>query len=335
MKPADSPPGAIPAPGAKTFLGWVASSVSRKHLTIVAAAICSLAAGIVAVKLILPQDDFKPETVTTQAVAPEAAWPEHKPIVPPGAPTLTVEPSKPGDFIAQTNLTVPQGLSNANGVTIPPPPERVLIPTAPRTGDRTGTGGTSGAGLGGPVAPTRPGTEKLTIPEPDSLLGPIVPAGGPPAGGGKRHDLVAGDSAHRGNAPGPANHSRTVDLEARADDSRPRRSGFAEAARAIVGRPPSSPSVPPPPDSLIPQIGSGPATPPGSAIAPPLEVKPAPPTLPSGSGAHIEFIKPAESGTVTPAGGRCVRRRLPTTWTSTTRRPTTPGRRSAASITTT
>src|SRR5690348_4436828 len=86
MKPADAPPGAVPAPGAKTFLGWVASGVSRKHLTITAAALCSLAAGIMAVKLIFPPDDFKPDTVTTQAVAPEAAWPEHKPIVPPGAP---------------------------------------------------------------------------------------------------------------------------------------------------------------------------------------------------------------------------------------------------------
>ena len=85
MKPADAPPGAVPAPGAKTFLGWVASGVSRKHLTITAAALCSLAAGIMAVKLIFPPDDFKPDTVTTQAVAPEAAWPEHKPIVPPGA----------------------------------------------------------------------------------------------------------------------------------------------------------------------------------------------------------------------------------------------------------
>jgi hypothetical protein len=72
----------------------------------------------------------------------------------------------------------------------------------------------------------------------------------------------------------------------------------------IVGRLPSSPSIPPtPPESLVPPIGSTLTLPPL-----PTDLKPTPP--PSTSSATITLVKPAESGTVTPAGGTV---RQPTT----------------------
>ena len=53
-KPGETPP---PVPGSKTFLGWVARSVTRKQITVLAAAACSLVAGVAAVRLIWPEEE--------------------------------------------------------------------------------------------------------------------------------------------------------------------------------------------------------------------------------------------------------------------------------------
>ena len=57
---------APPAPGSKTFLGWVAGGFSRKQLTVAVAALCSLGAGIAAVWLIWPEAEQP--TAATQSL---------------------------------------------------------------------------------------------------------------------------------------------------------------------------------------------------------------------------------------------------------------------------
>src|SRR5262245_23470234 len=53
-----------PVPGSRTLIGWLAKSVTKKQLTVGVAAVCSLAAGIAAVRLISPGDPEKPPTAS-------------------------------------------------------------------------------------------------------------------------------------------------------------------------------------------------------------------------------------------------------------------------------
>ena len=284
-KPGDAPP---PAPGSKTFLGWIAKSVTKKQLTVAAAAVLSLVAGIAAVRLIWPEDE-KPTTGTTQLYVPETNPPPAAP--PRTGPTLTIDPPKPGEYIPPPSLPIPPTLPSGgvgtipppSGVIIPPPPGGVIPPPSGVIPPPSGLDTLPTIPIPG-VGPSTP------IPPPSGLVPPVVPAGGagsflpiPPASGGTL----------------PA-------IPSVVPPSLPSSPGMLTIPPAPMDLNPSAPK-PPPPITGVPPSSSLPTSPSGSGI-----LVPPPPTdlSPSGSGAKIEFIKPADNNTVTPVAGTS---RAPTT----------------------
>jgi hypothetical protein len=317
-KPAAKAPGADkagdpspPPPGSKTFLGWVARSITKKQLVIAGAAALSLVAGIALVRFVSPEED-KANTGTTQLYVSEPTAPATTPPAPRTGPTLTIDPPRPGDFIPATGLSIPPVVPPAPSYGTVPPPSGVIIPPAPGSAPST---------PGGVIIPPAPGTGTGSIPPPAGLeslpvipipgVGPsapvapsapssVVPAGGispiplpPPASGGSLPAVPPVVPPSLPAIPGTGTSSGTG------------------SGTIAVPPPPSDLSraepKPPPPITGMPPSTSLPAPSGGSGII----VPPAPMDLnPSGSGAKIEFIKPADNSAVLPIAGST---RLPTT----------------------
>jgi len=296
-------PESPPAPGAKTFLGWVAGSISRKQLLVAVAAAGSLAAGIAAVHYFWPAEEPPAVATATQPVVPEV-WPERKPIVPHTGPTLTIEPTKPAETIPPAGLPVPS-----------------IVPAA------TMTDGPGALGGSDPLTKIPMPGAVAAVPPPDSLaVPPVIPAGGPPVSPASTpppNDPVLpliptiGDTGPKAPAslpaapmnldPKPKSPVSTDPKEAAPAAPKP---PAPVTGRPVTGHSPTDPILP-----LVPPVGSGPAVPAApvdlNPSAPTLpDVKPAPMTNTGGSGAKLEFIKPAETGAVTPAAAAT---RAPTT----------------------
>ena len=343
-KGGNAPP---PPPGSKTFLGWVAGSVSKKQIGVTVAAALSLVAGIAVVRYLLPEEHLKP---TADATQPLAAEPESAKM-PRGGPTVTIEPPKPGDFIPPASLPVPPVVpvsaapstppSPAGGVIIPPPPAGLEpLPLIPVVGGGSAT----------PMPPVKdkpvaPLGEKPMIPEPGSLAPSVVPAGGPPAAptrpdksetGGNTLPIIppAGavppvpmepdlpklpgmapsapaktDPDPKPAIPDPKDLTGSSPTPPAIPDPKDLAGSSPNPPSAIPGKPVGESPTPPakrpePPASLVPPVGAGRASTPEPMDLNPSPARPATPAAGgSGTGAKTEFVKPADSNTVTPVGG--------------------------------
>ena len=254
-KPGESPP----APGSKTFLGWVARSISAKQLTIVAAAVCSLAAGIFAVRLIWPEEPPAANATASLLSEPTAT----EPIVPPRTgPTLTLEPPKPAEFIPPAGVPMPP--APAASSTIPPPSGLETLPAIPVPGSSPASPGSS-AGPMSPLSPAAsPPSTPPAIPSPESLVPAVLPAGGtdnrpsPPPGTSSLPMIPSSPPSSLPAAP-----ARDAPARVAGDASDRSTREVAEPKPPVTGMPPSRrirsslPSMAhrncPPPDGAEPQ----------------------------------------------------------------------------------
>jgi hypothetical protein len=290
-KPGDGPP---PAPGSKTFLGWIASGFSRKQLGILLAAVCSLAAGILAVRLIWPEEE--PPSATTALVT--EAQPA-TPVVPPRTgPTITLEPPKPAEFIPPASLPMPSAAVAPSAGNIAPPSGLDTLPAIPVAGSSP-SAATASAGPLAPLSPTSPGsTPRSTlpaIPAPESLVPAVVPASGTdkpvsPSSG----SLPMIPSTPSGTLPASPSSPLLPSLPGTPSIG-PSGASEPKPPAPITGLPPK------PPESLAPSVEASPKLP-----AQPAEFSPKLPAGPGSEGARpggekLEFVKPAESGSATPA----------------------------------
>jgi hypothetical protein len=291
-KPAEPPP----VPGSKTFLGWVARSISRKQLTIVLAAVCSLAAGVFAVRLLGPQEQPPAESAAAPLLSdPMAA----EPVVPPRTgPTLTLEQTKPAELIPPASLPMPPAPSSAG--TIPPPSGLDALPAIPSL---PGSSPALLASSGGPASPLSPLAPAATppssppaIPSPESLVPAVLPAGGT-----------------NNNPPSPPSSSSLPMIPVTPPSGLPPAPAAGPLVPALPGTPavtppgtpePKAPVTGRPPDSLVPPVDATPKLP-----APPMELSPKPPAIPGPEGTRggnekLDFVKPAESTAPTAAATR-------------------------------
>jgi len=281
----DQPGAPPPAPGSKTFLGWVASGFSRKQLVIAAAAVCSLAAGIAAVRLIWP--DEEPPSTTTALLTEQRTSEPASPVPPRSAPTVTIDPPKPAEFIPPAALPMPAS-GVAPGVAVVPPPSGLdTLPPIPMAGASA-----TSAGPLSPISPSAPAATRPAISAPESLVPAIVPASG-------IDDKLPAIPSAGGSSP-PAVPSAGPLLPALPGTPSITPSGNPEPKppAPVVGMPPK------PPESLVPSVEASPKLP-----APPAELSPKLPGI-SGSegmrpgGDKLEFVKPAEGGGATAAATR-------------------------------
>lgn len=289
-KPPDKAGDPPPAPGSKTFLGWVAASFSRKQLTIAAAAVCSLVAGIAAVRLIWPDEEPPPSATTALVSEPQNSAAPAAPVTPPRTgPTLTIDPPKPAEFIPPASLPMSP---TAPATAIPAPSGLDSLPAIPTPG-ATPSAPLMAAGPAAPVSPSSPAASPPSslpaIPSPSSLVPDVVPAGGadnkPPA---SPTSLPAIPSTPPSTLPAaPASGPLLPALPGTPSIAPPgSASSESKPPAPIVGLPPK------PPESLAPTHETAPKLPASSA-----ELSPKLPATPAPGGAKIEFVKPPESTT--------------------------------------
>jgi hypothetical protein len=311
-KAATKPPDAAPtaatpsALGSRTLLGWLARSVTKKQLTVGAAAVCSLAAGIAAVRLMSPGETAnQPSATATQPLIGEPRQPVAAPARP---PALSVEPGR-ADFIPPTGIVIPkppEGLVPGVAPTTPPtyPPPTYPPPTypAPSMPLESPGGGLPAIPVpppaGSPSSPVPPRDPRMP-PPPDSLVppaSPVIPASGtvlPPIPGLPTAPPGTGSPVTPPTTPpsSPPSVPPVIPPTPPGGATLPALPPLpADLSPKPPGSVPGSPVAPP-----------GPTAPGGMPPVAPMDLGPVPPVGPGGgTGAKIDFVKPAHAPTVTP-----------------------------------
>jgi hypothetical protein len=318
-----APPATPPAPGSRTFLGWLANGVTNKQLAICASAVFSLVAGIAAVRLIWPEEEQKPTTTATaQLVVSEPK----QPLGPPAGshqrpPTVAIEQSRPGDNIPPAGLYIPGSPVSPPGgpppilpatPKDPPPPASFdtplpLIPLAtPGPGvlsvapvvPASGTGIPPGPGM--PMSPAAPGGGALpaippATPPGSTTVPPVSPVIPSPPGSGVSVPPPPADLS--GLKPPPP-----ADL-----------SGLKPPPPADLSGSHGPAALPPVTGSAIPPFGPGSTLPPIPGFTHPVGPTTPPPPVDlgmGGNGATLQYSKQPNTPTVTPIAGS---ERTPTT----------------------